>query len=797
METIAGLATTGRCAHGPGSDLVEVVDQNGFRQTAIVFHAEYRDHPSINSALAVVQNFLESPMVTGLCELAAHDAKAGGFVYPTGQCWSVAEVIRACADLGEVPGIRAGLELMHAAGSILCEASDLGQAHGLYSHGGLSPWRIMAKADGQTQVVGYGLPQVEILHFLDHPEAVPREDSFRYCPPERLDRANESLSTDLFTLALIAFELMTGKPVYDGLVNDIRAMASRAEGSRRLFRFREQLPGRVMELLKVCLRLDPKDRFPDGASFLRAVSQSLTSGDGGGPSLMDVMARVANLEQRTGMPLEGGKTLMVDKADLNALLGGAATANGSTSTAPAPARVPSASPAPASAQPPPAPDAARAPASRAVPVQIASPAVQPTPSARAVPVQTESPTALPSPQVAVRRLPPRMQSQLDRGEGSPPESLEAAPSPLDAALAGRRGPVAGPDRWHRPSEKRAPPQPVDEVLGGAAPVAPVALGPHDAGALRQPGDGAAVESPIEDQFLERPRPGGRYAASLAESILAGASRPPPRREALPSSPTAELDGAPGPVSEAPPAPPPARVAAPLPAPPPARAAPPSPAPPPARTATPSQARPVAPSPEPVPQAAAAPAPVPEVDAVTVSAPTAETPLVPSAPDDAIGEESAEYSFRLGAGEPFRVRLPFKVTTAHAAGLLIGSVLPLRTDLRGCIAGWYRLALDGAQLPPDAPMSSFDPGSILEIAIVENQLVDAQIEVRSGAAPILLRTPVGSAVPAAALAGAMASLLGLPEGEWRLKLNSRALEPFEILRDFSPVPPLCIVLEHAT
>jgi hypothetical protein len=295
MGSIAGFSETGRRLTGPASDLVELTADNGLRHTAIVFHEEYRGHRALGEALEVVVSFLESPLVTGLSELVERDSEMGAFIYPTGQCWSVAEVIRSLADLGESEGhVRAGLELMYSAGQILGEASERGEREGVYSHGGLTPRRIMLKKDGQVEIIGYALPQVEILQFHEDDKRIPGVDSFRYCPPERIEFAPENLTSDLFGLSLVAFELMTGRPVYDGLVDDIRQQAARGETSRRLYRFRDKLPASVCDLLTRALRPEIKDRFPTEADFLDEVRRVLSSPDAKGESLMDLMGRVSS-----------------------------------------------------------------------------------------------------------------------------------------------------------------------------------------------------------------------------------------------------------------------------------------------------------------------------------------------------------------------------------------------------------------------------------------------------------------------------------------------------------------------
>jgi hypothetical protein len=323
MSSIAGMTPTGRKLIGPASDLIEVEDEDGVVLTALIYHSDWRQHPAITDALGVIIGFLESPLVTGLVELVGHEPEEGVFLYPTGSVRSVAEVVRMLSDRGERGGIRAGLELMYTAGQILVEGAESGESQGVYSHGGLTPRRVMIKEDGQVMVIGYGLPQVEILQFHANPSQVPREDSFRYCPPERIQARPEDLSSDLFGLALIAFEMMTGKPVYDGLVNDIRQQAARGEGSRRLFRFREVLPEPVRNLMTKVLRPDAEARYPDGEAFLTDVHTLLSDRSVPGPSLLDLMEELQSDKRRTGETLQQGSTQMVSADDLRSQLGGA------------------------------------------------------------------------------------------------------------------------------------------------------------------------------------------------------------------------------------------------------------------------------------------------------------------------------------------------------------------------------------------------------------------------------------------------------------------------------------------
>ncbi|MDP2316334.1 MAG: hypothetical protein Q8P41_25775, partial [Pseudomonadota bacterium] len=320
MPSLVGYTRTGRIQLGPGSDLVEMQGPDGARHTGIVFHPEYRSHNAINAALGVVLSFLESPMVSGLTDLGAYDLGESSFVYPTGQAWSVAEVVRTLADLGEVGGVRAGVELMAQAGQVLVEAAETGEGAGVYSHGGLTPWRVMLDAEGRVQIIGHALPQVEILTFHEQPDRIPREDAFRYCPPERMESRRENFSSDLFGLGLVAFEVMCGKPVYDGLVNDIRAKAARGETSRRIHQFREFLPETVRTLLTTTLRPDFRDRFGAGEEFFAAAKAALNDRAVQGVGLREMMQRVIRQQPRARQELDPGKTSMLSKDELRKMM---------------------------------------------------------------------------------------------------------------------------------------------------------------------------------------------------------------------------------------------------------------------------------------------------------------------------------------------------------------------------------------------------------------------------------------------------------------------------------------------
>jgi hypothetical protein len=288
----ADLTPTGRELKDPAATLVECVDSEGLKHTVIAFDEAYRGHTALTTGVDLIMSFMAYPMVTGLVECTAADTRRARFAYPTGTMWTVKEVARGYDQVGQTVGVRAALELCYLAGMVLHEAGETGPIQGCFSHGNLNPWRIGMKVDGQLQVFGYGLAQVEMDHFLREVDPHIGIDSIRYAPPERLERQPEQPSSDVHSLAVIALELMTGQSLYDEADPETVWNAVKlAEGVQRIGSL--DVPQGVKDVLGAALVYDP-DRRLAGQSFVDAVGNLLDDPAIPGRTLAEVMARMGN-----------------------------------------------------------------------------------------------------------------------------------------------------------------------------------------------------------------------------------------------------------------------------------------------------------------------------------------------------------------------------------------------------------------------------------------------------------------------------------------------------------------------
>ncbi|MEQ1572543.1 MAG: hypothetical protein ABMA64_43385, partial [Myxococcota bacterium] len=302
------MTMTGRRVAAPALDLVELVAGNGLKHLALVYHDRWKGHPLLSAELQERIGFMEQPPSSAIARLVSHEPETGTFVYPSGTVWTVGEVVKTFADGGAAAGVKAGLELCYLVGEALVDAVDA--APRVARHGNVNPWTLALKGDGQPVVLGYGLPQVELAAWCEDTRVPLVEDSLRYAPPERLEAGGEDVSADLFSLALVALEVMVGRPVYDGVLADVKQQATRGEGMRRLYQWREKLPQNVREVLGRALKPDPDTRWPNGLEFVYAVHDLLGSIDVEGPSLTEVMAKI-RASQKRGRALKGGQTALL------------------------------------------------------------------------------------------------------------------------------------------------------------------------------------------------------------------------------------------------------------------------------------------------------------------------------------------------------------------------------------------------------------------------------------------------------------------------------------------------------
>ena len=153
-------------------------------------------------------------------------------------------------------------------GVILQVATALSHAHGSgILHRNLEPGNIRLLTDGTVKVTNF---DVGGLPFPTAGLPGDRRASSPYMSPEELNDHGITTSSEVFTLGLIAYELLTGRhPFHDGDIARIQENIKR----QAQFPTVEQFPDLSLSLwplLEKCLAKEPENRFPSMADLAAA-----------------------------------------------------------------------------------------------------------------------------------------------------------------------------------------------------------------------------------------------------------------------------------------------------------------------------------------------------------------------------------------------------------------------------------------------------------------------------------------------------------------------------------------------
>ena len=185
-----------------------------------------------------------------------------------------------------------GLEYAHS------KTDERGNSLGLV-HRDVSPNNIMITREGEVKLTDFGVARA--AQFMDDDDEY-LVGSVEYMSPEQADCAPIDGRSDLFSLGLIYYELLTGVRVFlcksdndiDETVERVKAAAIPDPRKRRA-----DLTGRVIDNLMKCLKKKPEERFQTGRELAGALEREMYSG-GYGPTIVTLATYIENLYGEPG-----------------------------------------------------------------------------------------------------------------------------------------------------------------------------------------------------------------------------------------------------------------------------------------------------------------------------------------------------------------------------------------------------------------------------------------------------------------------------------------------------------------
>lgn len=151
-------------------------------------------------------------------------------------------------------------------------------------HRDVSPNNIMITHEGEVKLTDFGVAKAARFMKDDSEYLV---GSVEYMSPEQADCGTVDGRSDLFSLGLVYYELLTGVRVFKCHDNDIdgtldRVIEAKIPDPRAI---REELPGAVAAILMKCLQKDPADRWSSAGELGHALEAEMYS-KGYGPTIV-------------------------------------------------------------------------------------------------------------------------------------------------------------------------------------------------------------------------------------------------------------------------------------------------------------------------------------------------------------------------------------------------------------------------------------------------------------------------------------------------------------------------------
>jgi serine/threonine protein kinase len=166
-----------------------------------------------------------------------------------------------------------GVTVQNALNIIRQVATALAAAHGVgIVHRDIKPENIMVRSDGLVKVVDFGLAKLAESENSDVTLETTAPGLIlgtpKYMSPEQVRGMDVDHRSDIFSLGVVFYELVAGRPPFDGAsVSDVIAAVLKEE-PRELEELNREVPAPVVRIITECLRKDRRDRYQSMASLI-------------------------------------------------------------------------------------------------------------------------------------------------------------------------------------------------------------------------------------------------------------------------------------------------------------------------------------------------------------------------------------------------------------------------------------------------------------------------------------------------------------------------------------------------
>ncbi|MBX7098916.1 MAG: protein kinase [Myxococcaceae bacterium] len=292
--------------------LASQLGPQGYRRTCVV----KRMLPHLADEAAYVKMFLNEAR---LASQLSHPniAQVLDFGQEAGTYYLAMEHVSGVTLRRLLDGEPHGLEIAVAARLIAQTARALHAAHTAVGadgarlnivHRDVSPSNLMLSEQGLVKVIDFGIAKAVQAPTDTRTGYV--KGKLGYMSPEQIRGEAVDARSDVYSLGLVLYELLTGRRAFPQATEFDLVTAVGAAAVPDLGRARPEVPAAVRRAFERCVAKDPAQRFADAASLAEALERWLeANGEGASPSELAALARAAASRPETpGDTLTGGQT---------------------------------------------------------------------------------------------------------------------------------------------------------------------------------------------------------------------------------------------------------------------------------------------------------------------------------------------------------------------------------------------------------------------------------------------------------------------------------------------------------
>lgn len=153
----------------------------------------------------------------------------------------------------------------------ICEG--LSEAHRLgVVHRDLKPQNIMIDKQGNARIMDFGIARSLESDGTTRPGVM--IGTPEYMSPEQTEFRNVDQRSDIYSLGVILFEMLTGRPPFEGETPISVAMKHKSQKPPHPAKFNPQIPEQLSHIILTCLEKDRERRYQNAEQILTALQET-------------------------------------------------------------------------------------------------------------------------------------------------------------------------------------------------------------------------------------------------------------------------------------------------------------------------------------------------------------------------------------------------------------------------------------------------------------------------------------------------------------------------------------------